>query len=234
MVNNGCMRWRGISSESQPQSHLPLAVQLREIRENTERYAPPETIAIHERAIAELHSEAAAQRAVKPGDAAPPFTLNDHNGRLVRSSELLGSGPLVALFFQGRWSPYCMTQLEAMQFAYPEIKARGAALVAISPQKLHHNLLAAEQHRLQFPLLSDPGNRVAATFGIRYRVPQEQLELYRRIVINLASLNYDAPDTLPLASVFIIHPNGPGLIGWSRADEDFRVRPEPADVLAAL
>ena len=224
------MRWRGISTESTPDSYLPLAVQLQTIRENTEKYVAPATLAIHERAIAELRERRIAENALPTGTAAPEFALPDQNGNLVSSRELLASGKLAVVFFRGRWCPYCVTQLESLQFILPELRERNIQLVAISPQKVHHNFLTADQHKLRFPLLSDAGNEVAAKFGVRYTVPLEQAGLYRSIFVNLPHLNDNAPDTLPLPATFLI--SQAGVIERAQVDPDFRVRPEPADLLS--
>lgn len=226
------MRWRGISTESHPESYLPLAVQLRQIRDNSERYVPAEKLAIHDRAIAYLREQQTSKHAVQPRDHAPEFALLDQHSREVKSKDLLKSGKLIVLFFRGRWCPYCITQLESMQFILPEIKARGASLVAISPQKVHHNFLTADQHKLSFPLLSDRGNAIARQFQVEYKVPSEQLDLYRSVFINLSHLNDDAPDSLPLPATLIVAPSG--IVEQVFVDEDFRTRPEPANILALL
>ncbi|MEO8724703.1 MAG: peroxiredoxin family protein [Acidobacteriaceae bacterium] len=226
------MRWRGTSTHLKSESHLPLAVQLQQIRENSERYLPPDKLAVHERAIAHLRAQDTAQRVLQPGARTPDFTLPDQQGRELNSRNLLGKGKLIILFFRGRWCPYCVTQLESMQFMLPGITAKDASLVAISPQKVHQNFLTADQHKLTFPLLSDRGNTVASRFRVNYQVPPEQLELYRSVFINLSHLNDDAPDSLPIAATFLV--SNQGTVERAFADEDFRHRPEPADLLALL
>ena len=226
------MRWRGASTETHPDSHLPLTVQLRQIQENSERYVPVDKLAIHERAIAQLREQKTAARVLQSRERAPEFVLLDQRSREVKSKELLAHGKLIVIFFRGRWCPYCITQLESMQFILPEIKARGASLVALSPQKVHHNFLTADQHKLNFPLLSDRGNAIARQFQAEYKVPPEQLDLYRSVFINLGHLNDDAPDSLPLPATFIVASSG--IIERVFADEDFRSRPEPANILGLL
>ena len=226
------MRWRGTSTQTESESHLPLAVQLQQIRENSERYVPADKLAIHERAIAQLKQQNTPQRALQPAERAPNFTLPDQHGNEIKSQYLLSKGKLIVVFFRGRWCPYCVTQLESMQFILPGITAKHASLLAISPQKVHHNFLTADQHKLTFPLLSDRGNAVAAQFRVNYQVPPEQLELYRSVFINLSHLNGDAPDSLPLPAIFVISEQG--TIEHTFADEDFRRRPEPADLLSLL
>lgn len=87
--------------------------------------------------VKELQDSGLAKKALQPEDVAPDFELPDHNRKLVRSSELLEQGPLVICFVRGRWCPFCVGQLEAMSSIYPELKTRGAGLVAISPQTTH-------------------------------------------------------------------------------------------------
>src|SRR5438270_68664 len=135
------MRWRGISTESTPESYLPLAVQLQTIRENTEKYVAPATLAIHERAIAQLREERIAEHALQPGSAAPSFSLLDQHSTMLHPRDLLALGKLAVVFFRGRWCPYCVTQLESLQFLLPQLREQNIELVAISPQKPHHNFL---------------------------------------------------------------------------------------------
>lgn len=97
-----------------------------------------------------------------------------------------------------------------------------------------------QQHALPFPLLADPGAEVAEKFGIAYTIPEQHRRYYQSILINIpfnnAGLSYhnatEASWRLPLPATFIIRQDG--TIAFSEAHADFRVRPEPGDVLAAL
>ncbi|WP_276328581.1 redoxin family protein [Nitrospirillum viridazoti] len=66
---------------------------------------PPSVIETMHRATAELIASGAATRALKAGDQAPPFTLNDPDGKPVSSAALLARGPLVVSFYRGVWCP---------------------------------------------------------------------------------------------------------------------------------
>src|SRR5689334_5970027 len=82
---------------------------------------------VHEpmhRATDELIASGAAAKALKAGDRAPAFTLNDADGKPVSSADLLTQGPLVATFYRGIWCPYCNMDLQALQEALPEIEAQ--------------------------------------------------------------------------------------------------------------
>jgi len=87
-----------------------------------------------QRATQSLIESGQAERALKAGDKAPAFPLKDANGNDVSSRALLERGPLVATFYRGVWCPYCNYDLQAIEDVRNEIEARGASLVAISPQ----------------------------------------------------------------------------------------------------
>jgi hypothetical protein len=63
--------------------------------------APKAVIEIFHRAAEELRESGLAERALKTGDRAPAFALNNQDGNSISSAELLAKGPLVITFFRG-------------------------------------------------------------------------------------------------------------------------------------
>jgi peroxiredoxin len=218
-----------------------LQDQLDRITQNTRALVQPERLAVSEKMVADLFGTGIEGRILPVGAQAPSFTLEDaRTGKPVNSSDLLALGPLVINFFRGRWCPYCVTELETWRELLPQLRERGGLFVAISPQTTRQNNFALQQHALTFPLLADPGALVAEQFGLAYSVPAEYRRYYQSILINIpfnnAGLNYqtatEASWRLPLPGVFVVAQDG--IILFSEAHADFRVRPEPADILAAL
>jgi peroxiredoxin len=218
-----------------------LQDQLDRITQNTRALVQPERLAISERMVSDLFATGIEDHILPVGAQAPSFTLEDaRTGKPVNSADLLALGPLVVNFFRGRWCPYCVTELETWRELLPQLRERGALFVAISPQTTRQNNFALQQHALSFPLLADPGAVVAEQFGLAYTVPPEYRRYYQSILINIpfnnAGLNYqtatEASWRLPLPGVFVVAQDG--TIAFSEAHADFRVRPEPADILAAL
>jgi peroxiredoxin len=226
------MKWRSLE-ESAPDAQTRT---LREIyverKELIARYVPAEIQAIHARAVEELKQSRIAERALQPGSNAPSFELPDRNGKIVRSSDLLAAGPLVICFFRGRWCPFCVGQMEAMNAIYSQIRESGASLVAISPQTVHQTDLMADQHKLRFPLLSDAGSNVARKFGVGYRVPDYQQEVYRRVFVNLPFVNGDDGWELPIPATYIL--SREGSVVYASASPDYTDRPEPTEILSAI
>lgn len=211
---------------------LKLQDQLDEISEQTRRLVQPERLQPSEDAVAELFSSGIEQQILPVGSLAPEFTLPDANGRMVHSADLLALGPLVVNFFRGRWCPYCLAELRAWRDLYPQLRARGALLVAISPQTVHQNDLLLQQHPFPFPVLSDAGSVIAERFRIAYTVPLYHQQHYRSILVNLPFVNGDPSWRLPLPATYLLRDDG--IIAFAQAHADFRVRPEPEEVLATL
>jgi peroxiredoxin len=211
---------------------MTLQERLDEITAQTRNLVQPERLELNERAIAELFATGIEDKLLKPDDIAPAFALPDANGKLVRSEDLLALGPLVVCFFRGRWCPYCMTELETWRDLFPAVRERGALLVAISPQTVRQNDFTVMQHSLPFPLLRDEGAAVAERFSAAYPVPDFMQGYYRSILVNIPFMNGEQSWRLPVPATFVIDQNS--VIRWSQGHADFRVRPEPAEVLKAL
>ncbi len=226
------MRWRGSNPELESPAYVTLRARLEEITANTRQYVPAEKLAITERAIEELRRAGVAGGALSLGAKAPEFELADGDGKTFRSAEALSSGRLVVSFYRGRWCPYCVAELESLQAVLPQVQAAGASLVVISPQTAKQSYFTADQHQLRFPVLSDPGNRVARQFGLVYRLPQELERLYRGIFINLPLANGDESWELPLPATYILERDGTVLFAF--ADADHMRRAEPAEIMGIL
>ena len=119
-----------------------------------------------------------------------------------------------------------------MNLIASEIEQAGAMLIAISPQTVKQSFFMHDQHKLRFPLLSDAGNQVARQFGLSYRVPEFQAEVYRSAFVNLPFTNGDESWELPMPATYILDHDGTVL--YATADEDYTERPEPADIVAVL
>jgi peroxiredoxin len=226
------MKWRSLE-ESSPETDIrPLREIFAERQELIARYVPAETQAIHARAVASLKQQDLASKILPIGSTAPEFQLQDHDGKSVRSSDLLAKGRLVLCFIRGRWCPFCVGQMEAMNLVLPEIEQAGATLLAISPQTVRQSFFMRDQHNLRFLLLSDTGNNVARQFGLTYRVPDDQKAIYQRAFVNLPLVNGDNSWELPIPATYIIDRDGAVL--YASANEDYTERPEPAEIVAFL
>lgn len=193
---------------------------------------PRSVIETMRRATKELISSGAAQRALKVGDRAPSFALEDPQGNTVTSSVLLAQGPVIVSFYRGVWCPYCNMELQALEAARPEFERLGAKLVAISPQTAVNSRKSVRQNELNFPILSDPNNEVASAFGLKFALPDYLIEIYRSLKNDLPSFNGDPSWTLPMPGRFVIAADG--AIVYAEVNPDYTQRPDPEALLPAL
>lgn len=229
------MKWRSLQESGNYRDLRPLREIFAERKESIAKYVPPDVQAVHARAVAALKTQELAARALRTfavGSKAPLFELSDQNGNRFSSAEILAKGRLVLMFIRGRWCPFCVGQMEAMNYIASAIADAGASLVAVSPQTEKQAYFMRDQHKLAFPLLVDGHNQLAHQFELVYRVCEEQQALYRSTFVNLPFTNGDSSWELPIPATFVIDRDGTVL--FASANEDYMERPEPLEILSVL
>ena len=167
------------------------------------------------------------------GEHALNFTLPDALGNPVALADLLVQGPAVVTFYRGEWCPYCNVQLRGLQATLPRFRELGASLVAISPQAADHSLTLTEKHELEFPVLSDLDQEVIRAYKIQFTLAGDLEDLQVHVFQNdPREQNADHSRSLPVPATFVIDRNG--IIRAAFISADWRYRPEPADIVAAL
>lgn len=73
---------------------------------------------------------------------------------------------------------------------------------------------------------------MAERYGIRFKLPDDLIKVYRQFKINLDEYNGDDSWTLPMPARLII--DSDGVIRYAEINPDYTVRPEPDDTIAAL
>lgn len=182
--------------------------------------------------IAEIDASGVAP-GLAPGEQAPGFELPDAMGRSVSLKERLAGGPVVLVFFRGEWCPYCNTYLRALQASLSEITARGASLVAISPQSPDHSLSMAEKAELGFDVLSDVDQTAIRAYKVQFTAPADLQDVHVNVIdVDLRMHTADGSWKLPVPATFVIDRSG--VVRAAHVSADYRTRMEPADLIAAL
>lgn len=102
---------------------------------------------------------------LKPGDAMPETTLVGPDGP-VALREKIGK-PLVVYFYPKDETYGCTKEACQFRDQYEDFVAAGAEVIGISRDDAASHQSFREHHRLPFVLLSDPGGKVAAAWGVR-------------------------------------------------------------------
>jgi peroxiredoxin len=183
-------------------------------------------------AVAEVEASEVAP-GLAPGEHAPDFSLPDAMQRSVSLQERLSDGPVVLVFYRGEWCPYCNTYLRALQAALPELTARGASLLAVSPQSPDHSLSITEKAQLGFDVLSDVDQTIIRAYRVQFTAPADLQDLHVNVFDNdLRDHTANRSWQLPVPATFVI--DRAGVVRAAHVSGDYRTRMEPADIIAAL
>ncbi|MCC1485078.1 peroxiredoxin-like family protein [Winogradskyella immobilis] len=211
---------------------MTLTQQLKDLAEGSKLRHPGIAQETMQSAIDELVQSSILDKATKKGAKIPEISLPNATGKTVNLSEVLKDNRVVLTFYRGGWCPYCNLELKAFQNALPEIEAKGAKLIAISPETPDNSLSTAEKNELSFEVLSDTNNKTAKDLGLVFQLPETLQNLYKKFGIDLDTNQNNTNQELPIAATYIIEQDG--TISYDYLQEDYKLRADPSEVLTAL
>lgn len=212
-------------------ANAPLRDRLKIIADEVRRLSTVFAEAV-DRFVARLHEAEAGAGAPKVGDPFPDVLLPDQDGQLLDLARLRDGGPLVVAFLRGHWCPYCKATAVALGEIADAAAAKGAKIVAISPEsQKFSDRLAADSGR-RFPILTDVDNGLALALNLAIWVDDDMARL-------IAGAGWDVPAyqtakswVLPIPATFVLDRNG--RVAARYVNADYRTRMEIDDILAAL
>lgn len=206
---------------------------LQKLKQRIEGNLSPSFVKIMHDATKQLQASGIQERVLSVGAEAPAFALPNQFEETQELRTLLDKGPLVVTFYRGFWCPYCNTDLENLRHYVSDIESAGASLVAISPEKPEFSKKIISMRKLNFDILTDARNEVAAQFGLRFQLPDPLKKLYRdSLSINLKLYHGDDDWTLPIPARFLIDPQG--VIRYAESSPDYTQRPDPDEMMDVL
>src|SRR5258706_15895303 len=107
----------------------------------------------------------AAMANLRPGDPMPDTTLVGPDGP-TKLRERLGK-PLVVYFYPKDETYGCTKEACAFRDQYEDFTAAGAEVIGVSSDDADSHAKFKANHQLPFTLLTDPGSKVAAAWGVR-------------------------------------------------------------------
>jgi peroxiredoxin len=213
-------------------SQMTLTDQLELMHKQSLERIPPEALKVMKEATDQLRTQQLAEKALKKGQKMPDFNLPDAKGKNVRLKDLLRHGPVIVTFYRGSWCPYCNAQLSSYQHHLGELKAKGATLVAITPEKPDLVVLMEEKKKLEFPILTDKNNALAKKFGLAFTVTPELKQVYTKFGIDLEKSQGTAEWLLPIPATYVVDKSGK--IIFAHVNPDYTKRADPAELISVL
>jgi peroxiredoxin len=103
---------------------------------------------------------------VAVGAKAPDFTLPNQDREPVTLSEVLKKGPVVLNFFPAAFSSVCQNQMCTFRDSSAELNSVNAQVLGVSVDSFFALKAWGDQHKLNFPLLSDYNREVLDKYGV--------------------------------------------------------------------
>ncbi|HVJ40182.1 MAG TPA: peroxiredoxin-like family protein [Dongiaceae bacterium] len=170
----------------------------------------------------------AVRTAVRAGQLAPTFRLQDARGETHSLLGSLETAPLLITFYRGLWCDYCRARLEALAKLDPEIRALGAQQVVIGPTP-RDDAEKAWLASLPMPVLLDRDLRITVAYGMSIDLPDDLRGRYTELGYSPAS---NDRWIVPVPASLLVEPTG--RVALAVADVDYRTQIAPAGLLAAL
>jgi peroxiredoxin len=110
---------------------------------------------------------------VSTGDTAPTFeaTYRGSDHETFALDEYLGDGPVVLAFFPGAFTPPCSNEMVALQDHAADFEAAGATLFGVSADSAFSLGAFAEEHSLEFDLVSDMAGEAIGAYDLEIDIP---------------------------------------------------------------
>lgn len=167
------------------------------------------------------------------GSVAPVFQAADADNATFVLENALKEGPVVLIFYRGFWCPVCNKHLGLLQDSLKMIEAKGARVIAVSPEKPEYLNEMANKTGAEFTLLYDEGYKIAKAYDVNF-LPDMMNRLTYNIFLgaNLKKTHSDESQRLPIPATYIVSPEG--VIIWRQFDPDYHKRSSVRDIINAL
>ena len=153
-------------------------------------------------------TETVYPKGLKVGDKAPEFAAKDQSGRVVSLKEALKRGPVVMLFYRGQWCPFCNKQLSHYSDSLALISAKGATVLAITPETGENVKKTVEKAKANFPVLEDEGLTIMKLYKVNFAVDEKTITKYKGYGIDFENANGSNGANLPVPATYIIGKDG--------------------------
>ena len=97
---------------------------------------------------------------MKKGDKIPAFRLPDQNNNTIDINDFTGKQPIVLYFYPKDETPGCTKEACTFRDAMKDFEQLNAKIIGISADSVKSHKAFAENHNLNFTLLSDENKQV--------------------------------------------------------------------------
>lgn len=164
------------------------------------------------------------------GDSVSNFNAKDIHDSMYSLIESLKTGPVLVIFIRGQWCPFCNKHLSAIQQSLPQIYAKGASVIVISPEKSEFIKKSIEKTGAEFTILYDENYKIADAFDVTFKPDRISRFMYNTMLgANLKETHSDDSERLPVPATYIIGRDGK--VVWRHFDPNYKKRSTVVDII---
>ena len=169
---------------------------------------------------------------LKVGDKAPQFQSTDNTGKPFNLKKQLKNGDVVIIFYRGQWCPYCNKELSQLNDSLSLITAKGATVIAISPETKENVVKTIGKTKASFPIISDSAMGIMKMYKVNFAVDETTQIKYKKYGIDFSEANGSNGANLPVPATYIVGKNG--IIKYAFFNPDYKVRNSVQNLLDHL
>ena len=169
---------------------------------------------------------------LKVGEKAPLFSAKNQNGSKIDLKKLLKKGDVVLLFYRGQWCPYCNQQLKKVNDSLQYLSAKGATVLAITPENTENIQKTIEKTNANFSIIEDLNLAIMKQYKVNFAVDESTIVKYKNYGIDFNKVNGSNAANLPVPATYIIGKNGK--IKYAFFDVNYTKRASIKDIIEHL
>jgi len=163
---------------------------------------------------------------------APDFKAKDQYGADVRLKDILKKGKVVLLFYRGNWSIECNKLLKKLADSAQLITAKGATLIAVTPEKTEGINKTILKTKAEFSFISDDDLKIMKAYDVAFEIPENTLTRYRNSGLDVEGNNGTNGKWLPVPAIYIIDKES--TVTYRFFEADYKKRPNVKEILSNL
>lgn len=166
------------------------------------------------------------------GSKSPDFKAKDQNGQEIRLKDLLKKGKVILIFYRGQWCPYCIKELAKLEDTLDAIKAKGATIVAITPETPDNIQKTVEKTKASYSIIHDEELKIMKAYDVSYELSENTITRYRNGGLNVAENNGKNGNFLPVPAVYVIDKEA--TVVYRFFEPDYKKQAPVQEILKAL
>ena len=181
----------------------------------------------------QVYSQSGQPKGLMVNDKAPDFSAKDQSGKEISLGNELKKNKVLLVFYRGEWCPYCNKELKALEDSIQLIKAKGVAVIAVSPERAENISKTIAKTKASYSILHDEGLAIMKRYDVSFTVDSLTVTKYKAAGIDFNAANGSGNGTnLPVPAIYIIGKDQK--ITYRYFNADYRRRPTVKELLSKL